>query len=322
MVNDSLGHTFGDKLIIEVAKKLTTLSPIHKEVARISGDEFIVVLHDVASIAQAKSIAEEIISLFDTPTIVESRILNVTASVGIALYPLHGETTEELLKTADMAMYRAKGLGKNRYRLFDESIQQEIEEKLKIEHGIRESLKNNEFELFFQPLYNTVEGRSTSVEALLRTNSSALTDYNTFQIIQTAEMTGQIVEIDKWVLKEACHAVQKMNNTLKQPMHIAVNISAIHIMQHDFVTDVKKIVEDSGIPPEWIELEITETSMMNSFESNKLKLEALREMGISIHLDDFGTGYSSLSYLNSLPIDHVKIDKSFVDEMLQSKKES
>ena len=130
MVNDSLGHTFGDKLIIEVAKKLTSLSSTHKEVARISGDEFIVVLHDVASIEQAASIAKKIISLFDTPLTVESKMLNVTASVGVALYPLHGATAEELLKTADMAMYRAKGLGKNGYRVFDESIQQEVEEKL------------------------------------------------------------------------------------------------------------------------------------------------------------------------------------------------
>ncbi|MEK5037087.1 EAL domain-containing protein [Sporosarcina sp. FSL K6-3457] len=321
MVNDSLGHTFGDKLIIEVAKKLTSLSPIHKEVARISGDEFIVVLHDIMSIEQAKSIAEEIISLFGSPIPVESKLLNMTASVGVALYPLHGETAEELLKTADMAMYRAKSLGKNRYRLFDESIQLEVEEKLKIELGIHESLKNNEFELFFQPLYNTIEGKSTSVEALLRTNSVALSAYNTFQIIQTAEMTGQIVEIDKWVLKEACHAIQKMNSMMKQPVHIAVNISAIHIMQPDFVTGIKKIIKESGVSPEWIELEITETSMMNSFDTNKLKLEELRDMGISIHLDDFGTGYSSLSYLNSLPINHVKIDKSFVDEMLQSEKD-
>lgn len=321
MINDSLGHTFGDKLIIEVAKKLTSLSSLQKEVARISGDEFIVVLHDIASVETAKHLAEEIVNLFDTPTTVGSRMLNVTASLGIALYPLHGETAEELLKTADMAMYRAKSLGKNSYRLFDEGIQKDIEEKLKIEQGIRESLKNDEFELFFQPLYNTLQGRSTSVEALLRTHSPALSDYNTFQIIQTAEMTGQIVEIDKWVLKEACHAVQKMNDTMEQPMHIAVNISAIHIMQPDFVAGVRKIVENSGIPPEWIELEITETSMMNSFDSNKLKLEELRGLGISIHLDDFGTGYSSLSYLNSLPIDHVKIDKSFVDDMLQTEKD-
>lgn len=321
MVNDSLGHSFGDKLIIEVAKKLTSLSHLHKDVARISGDEFIVVLHDLTSTEQAERLAEEIVSLFNAPISVETRMLNVTASVGAALHPLHGETAEELLKTADMAMYRAKNLGKNRYRLFDESIQQETEEKLKIELGIRESLKNNEFELFFQPLYNTIEGRSTSVEALLRTNSSALSNYNTFQIIQTAEMTGQIIEIDKWVLKEACHAVQKMNHTMKQPVHMAVNISAIHIMQPDFVTGVRKIIEASGVSPKWIELEITETSMMNSFDSNKLKLEELREMGISIHLDDFGTGYSSLSYLNNLPIDHVKIDKSFVDEMLQTEKD-
>ena len=230
--------------------------------------------------------------------------------------PYHAVTAEELLKISDMAMYRAKQSGKNGYRFFDEGIKQEAEEKLRIELGIRECLEKNEFELFFQPLYNTIEGRITSIEALLRANSTVLSQYNILEIIQIAEVTGQIVEIDKWVIKQACSAIQKINKSVNQPVHISINISAVHIMQQDFVDNIRSIVEESGVCPEWIELEITETSLMESFDLNKKKLDELKKIGVSIHLDDFGTGYSSLNYLTSLPIDRVKIDKSFVDAML------
>ena len=321
-INDSLGHSFGDKVIIEVAKKLNSLSAVNKEVARISGDEFIIVIHDLESIGQAESMAKEILSQFDAPIKIESRILNVSSSIGVAIYPIHADTSEELLKLSDMAMYRAKESGKNGYRIFDEGIKQDAEEKLRIELGIRECLEKNEFELFFQPLYNPVEGRTTSIEALLRTNSAALSTFNILQIIQTAEVTGQIVEIDKWVLKQACIAIQKINHFVEQPVNISINVSAVHIMQQDFVDNIRQIIEESGVRPEWIELEITETSLMESFDINKKKLDEVRELGISFHLDDFGTGYSSLNYLTSLPIDRVKIDKSFVDAMLQSEKDS
>ena len=321
-INDSLGHSYGDQLIIEVANKLGSLSPINKEVARISGDEFVIVVHGILSIRQAESIAKEILHQFRAPIMIESRGLNVTASIGVALYPLHAGTSEDLLKIADMAMYRAKRSGKNEYRVFDEKVKQEVEEKLRIELGIRECIDKNEFELFFQPLFNTVEGRITSVEALLRTRSPILSDFNILQIIQTAEETGQIVEIDKWVVKQACIAIQNINKHVKQPVNISINISAVHIMRQDFVENIRTIVEESGVCPEWIELEITETALMESFDSNKKKMEELKKMGVSFHLDDFGTGYSSLNYLNNLPIDRVKIDKSFVDVMLQSEKDS
>ena len=320
-INDSLGHSYGDKVVMEVANKLKALSLSKKDVARISGDEFIIVIHELTSIEEAEKIAKEIKSQFDLPLLIDSKVLNITASVGLALYPLHAKTSEELLKIADMAMYHAKGAGKNGYKIFDDGVKQEVEDKLIMEHGIRECMERDEFELFFQPIYNTNEGRVTSMEALLRTHTPSLSKYNISQIIQTAESTGQIIEIDKWVIKHACIAIQKMNQNVKQPLRISINISAVHIMQLDFVDNIKSIVEESGVRPEWIGLEITETSLMESFESNKKKLEEIKELGIAIYLDDFGTGYSSLSYLNSLPIDRVKIDKSFIDVMLQSEKD-
>lgn len=322
MINDSLGHSFGDKVIIEVANKLNLITDYPKDVARISGDEFIVVIYDIESVGKVEEAAKQIVNLFNMPITVKTKQLNIMASVGISVYPDHADTSEELLKTADMAMYRAKESGKNRYRIFDEGIKRDVEEKLIIEQGIRESLNSNQFELFFQPLYNLKEQRVVSVEALLRTNSPALSHYNILQIIQSAETTGQIVEIDQWVLKEACSKIQKINNKLEQPIHISVNVSAIHIMQQNFVENVRGIIAASGVPIEWVKLEITETSLMESFDLNTQKLYELQQIGIGIHLDDFGTGYSSLNYLKILPIEKVKIDKSFVDVMLQSQKDS
>lgn len=320
-INDSLGHSYGDKVLIEVANKLMALPFSKKDVARISGDEFIITIHELASIKEVEKMAKEIKSQFDLPILIDSKILNVTASVGLALYPIHAKTPEELLRIADMTMYHAKGTGKNGYKIYDDGVKQEVEEKLIIEQGIRECMERDEFELFFQPIYNTKEGKVTGLEALLRTHTSTLSKFNILQIIQTAELTGQIIEIDKWVIKNACIAIKKMNQTVQQPLRISINVSAVHIMQLDFVDNIKSILEESGVCPEWIGLEITETSLMESFESNKKKLEEIKELGISIYLDDFGTGYSSLSYLNSLPIDRVKIDKSFIDAMLQSEKD-
>lgn len=321
-INDSLGHTYGDLLLVEVANKLMSIPNEKKDVARISGDEFILVLHDIESFAQVERIANKIVENFDVPIKIGTKSLNVSASVGIAIYPIHATNAEDLLKIADMAMYRAKDSGKKGYRIFDEGIKQEVETRLEIEDGIRECLKRNEFELYFQPLYSTKLNKITSVEALFRTKCEQLSKFRITDIINTAETTGQIIAIDRWILKNACMAIQKINSLLDEPISISVNISAVHIMQQDFVKNIYSIINESGVDPRFIELEITETSVMESFDLNKEKLEKLKGIGLSIHLDDFGTGYSSLSYLNKLPIDHLKIDKSFIDSMLHTEKES
>ena len=193
------------------------------------------VIHDLESENEAESIAEEIIKLFEKSILVGSRTIKLTASVGVAVYPLHGKSSEELLKIADLAMHYAKETGKNGFRLFDESIQKVTEERMRIELGIREALEKNEFQLYLQPQYNVRDGKISNYEALLRTNSSSLSEFNTFQIIQTAEMTGQIVDIDKWVLRQSCEYVNKINNAHGENIKISVNISALHIMQQDFV---------------------------------------------------------------------------------------
>lgn len=322
VVNDTLGHSCGDLLLIEVANKLLSIPFEEKDVARISGDEFILVLHEIESMEEIEKIADNISKYFQSPISIGTKVLNVTASVGIAIYPIHATNAEDLLKIADMAMYKAKDCGKKGYKIFDEGIQKEVEQQLEMEQGIRESLKNDGFELYFQPLYNTKLNKVTSVETLLRTKNEKLSKYNIIDIIHTAEVTSQIIELDRWIFKNACIAIQKINSLIHEDITVSVNISAVHIMQPNFTESIISIIEESGVDPKLVELEITETSLMKSFDINNAKLEKLKGIGLSIHLDDFGTGYSSLSYLNKLPIDHLKIDKSFITPMLKNEKDS
>jgi diguanylate cyclase (GGDEF)-like protein len=322
IINDTMGHSAGDQLIIEIARRFDSLAPIHEAAARIGGDEFIVLVDNITSMDEMEQVAKRILTVLETPVVINSMNHNVTGSIGIALYPDHGTSAEELLKNADMAMYGAKAQGKNCYKVFDESIQQDIKEKVTIEKGIRQALKDDEVHLNYQPLYNLSEERVSSIEALLRCSSPLLKGFSMMKIIKIAEETGLITSIDKWVLRKACLFAKQVNNYFEHEIKISVNISAAHIMQKDFVHNIKRIIEETEVNPRWIELEITETAVMEAFDLNKQKLDELKELELDLYLDDFGTGYSSLNYLNSLPIDYVKIDKTFVDSMLDSEKHS
>ncbi|MGM0846219.1 MAG: bifunctional diguanylate cyclase/phosphodiesterase [Bacillota bacterium] len=321
-VNDTQGHSVGDRLLKEVARRFVSLPRSDKLVGRIGGDEFIIAIREAASREEVEEEAKKILQILEEPVMIDKLSYNVTTSIGVALYPHHGSNSEELLKNADMAMYKAKAIGKNGYAVFDDSIQQEMTTKVRIEAGIREALRIDGFNLFFQPLYNLKEKRYTNIEALLRTNHEPLNEFPMDKIIETAEESGLIVSIDKWVLRKAFQYAKEINSSLSEKIKVSVNISAVHIGQKDFVQNVKAALLATGVQPSLIELEITETSVMESFQHNKRKLEELKQLGIHIHLDDFGTGYSSLNYLNNLPIDYVKIDKSFVDSLLDSEKES
>jgi diguanylate cyclase (GGDEF)-like protein len=317
-INDTMGHTTGDIVLVEVARRLQAIHYSHLDVARIGGDEFIMMLYDMESRVIIDGVMYQIIEALEEPIQIGTKNYNTSASIGVALYPEHGVNMEELLQKADMAMYRSKAKGKNQYSIFDESIQMEITRKANIEYGIREALRDQAFELYYQPLYNVSEERIESVEALIRCKSPLLHGVPILDIIQIAEETGLIISIDKWVLKNAFSFATMLNVDLRAQVKVSVNVSANHIMQPDFVYNVQEALEESGTRPEWIGLEITETVMMESFDSSKKKLEELKKLNIHILLDDFGTGYSSLNYLKSLPIDYVKIDKSFIDEILHS----
>lgn len=320
-INDVMGHTTGDKVLVEIAKRLNVDEISAKIAARLGGDEFILLIDDIRSMDVITNVSNKVMDIFQNPVLVDAKSFNINASIGIALYPTHGTSVEELLKKADMAMYRAKENGKNCYKIFDFSMQNQIIQKVNIEDGLREALNNNEFVLHYQPQYNIFDKRISGMEALLRWKSPNLGLVPPHDFIKIAEETGLIVSIEKWVLKNACTFAKKINQGARNAVKVSVNISVVHIMQSCFVKNVKEIIDDVGVNPELIELEITETVMMESFSSNKKKLEELKIYGINIHLDDFGSGYSSLNYLQNLPIDYVKIDKVFVDALIDPERD-
>ncbi|MFA6809176.1 MAG: EAL domain-containing protein, partial [Eubacteriales bacterium] len=317
-INDTMGHTVGDRVLVHVAGRLKNVENTKTISARIGGDEFIILVKEISSKDMVMSIANKLVEIFKKPVIVENKFFNITASIGVVLFPEQGITVEELLKKADMAMYRAKEKGKNCYQIFDDSMQREIVAIAEIENGIRFALKNDEFVLFYQPKYNVLNKKIDGMEALLRCKVPSLNQFSTLKIIKTAEKTGLIIGIDKWVLKKASTFAKKINVNTRDIIKISINISAVHIMHADFVQNVKDIIFDVGVNPAFIEIEITETVMMEAFGSNMKKLQELKKIGIDIHLDDFGSGYSSLNYLQNLPIDYVKIDKTFVDTLENS----
>lgn len=319
-INDTMGHTIGDKVLIEIAHKFLKVDYQNKTVARIGGDEFILLVNGPDYSQKVMDVCSSIVKIFEKPVVVDAKSFNVTTSIGIVLYPAHGSTAEELMKKADLAMYRAKQCGKNCYRIFDESMELEIITRVNIENGLRNALAKNELVLHYQPQYCLHTGRILCLEALLRWNSPTLGQVSPLRFIKVAEETGMIVNIEKWVLKNACIFAKSLNERTHEAMKISVNISSVHIMQSEFVNNVISILKEVGVDPGLIGLEITETVMMESFDSNKSKLEELKKLGMEIHLDDFGSGYSSLNYLQNLPIDYVKIDKAFIDTLLNSER--
>ncbi len=319
-INDTLGHTIGDRVLVKVGQKFNKAISHNKIIARIGGDEFIILVQGLISTDDISEVCRDLLDFLQEVVIIDSKRFNLSASVGISMFPLHGNSVEELLKKADTAMYKAKESGKNCYKIFNQRMQSEIIERVNIENGLRKALRNNELELYYQPQYNAINGSIYGIEALLRTNSSSLQNIPTLKIIKIAEEVGLILDIEKWVFKNACKFAKLINKNSNKCINVSINVSVKHIMQNDFVKNIKNIVNQIEVDPNNIGLEITETIMMESFESNKGKLEELKKFGLSVHLDDFGSGYSSLNYLQSLPINYVKIDKIFIDNMINSQR--
>jgi len=240
-------------------------------------------------------------------------------SVGIAIYPDHGTNTEDLLRHADLAMYKAKAEGKNRYYIYNRDLQVEFDKRMKIEKNLRGALGNNEFFLHYQPQVDLLEGKITGFEALIRWNNPELGFVSPLDFINIAEETHLIIPIGQWVLRNACLFLKKLNDMGHQNLMIAVNVSILQLLQDDFVDMVLAVIEEFGLKPRQLELEITESIMMQSFQNIRTRLLQLRKAGVRIALDDFGKGYSSLSYLGQLPINTLKIDKSFIDALLTGK---
>lgn len=319
-INDTLGHSFGDTLLLQVAERLKTLLPMDA-LYRIGGDEFVVLIEQFSHREEVERCGISIIKAFKTPLMVEADSIFITASIGVSLYPEHGIDAGTLLKNADIAVYKAKEGGRNRIVFYIEPLNDVIEERINIEKNLWLALVNNEFELYYQPQYDLERDSITGFEALIRWHNPELGIVMPDRFIGIAEDNHLIIPIGTWVLKTACAFLQKLHQSGYQNLNISVNISILQLLQEEFVDIVMDTIRTAGIDPKHLELEITESILMESYESIASKLQLLRSKGIKIALDDFGKGYSSLNYLKSLPITTLKIDKVFVDTINENEKE-
>lgn len=311
-VNDTLGHAFGDKLIVEVGEKLTEFLNDNCSLYRLSGDEFVIILENIEDVKQAEEFAVLLLFGFFKDFDYQSN-LQTSLSIGIAMYPNHGTDLEELLKYADIAMYQAKEAGKKGYVVYSKEMNEAFTEKVSIEKYLKKALDHNEFELYYQPQLDLKTNRITGFEALLRWNSPDLGQVPTLKFISVAEDTHFIIPLGEWVLRNACIFLKKLEVLGYEELGVSVNISILQLLQEDFVDKVVDIIHSYRIKPELLELEITESILVESFDRIKAKLQKFRDYNVGIALDDFGKGYSSLSYLKQLPITTMKIDKSFID---------
>ncbi|WP_138752706.1 EAL domain-containing protein [Paenibacillus sinopodophylli] len=315
MINDSLGHMVGDQFLQEVSKRIQHAAvPRNAMLARVGGDEFTLLCRDYDDLEEVKLLAKEIISGIQAPYRLKDSDFYVSASIGISLFPIHGQDAVLLLKNADTAMYEVKRKGKNDYRLFSNDLDQQLLEKMELESDLRRSIERGELLLHYQPQIRTEDHAMIGIEALVRWEHSSKGLLSPGLFIPIAEETGFIYELGTWVLREACQQMKRWHDEGGPLIPIAVNLSSQQFHQPKLAEYIMHILEETGLKPEFLELEITESMMMDASISSSI-LNQLNENGIRISLDDFGTGYSSLSYLKMFPIHKVKIDRSFIQDI-------
>jgi len=318
VVNDTLGHATGDLLLRMIADRLRACLREGDTVARVGGDEFTILLPAVPGEDEAADVARKILAKVSEPYFVADDELHVTTSVGVAIYPRNGETPEDLLRSADSAMYRVKVAGGNGFELAEQVPSQKALGRLSLEEELRRGLERNEFVLHYQPQVNIRTNAIVGFEALVRWNHPEQVLVEPKGFISLAEYSGLIIPIGEWVLHEACRQMKSWQDSGLTELNVAVNVSARQFYQRDFMGMVRRVLKKTGLKPGSLELEITESlAIQKSDWSNKI-LDELKEMGVGIALDDFGTGQSSLSYLRRFPIDSVKIDQSFVRDLTQN----
>ena len=317
-VNDTLGHPAGDLLLIEVAKRIQAVVRKCDTVARLGGDEFVVVPGSAANSKDAAKVAEQILATFTEPFLIEGRDIFLTASVGIVVFPDDGDSINQLLQHADVAMYHAKHLGKNNFQFFSEDINRKIHKRLAIENRLRRALERKEFLLYYQPLIELKTNRVVGMETLLRWQPAGEEMLLPDKFIPLLEETGLILPVGEWVLQNACNQLKEWHQA-GHDIRLSVNLSARQFHSANIVERISKIVRQSGCLPNQICLELTESAIMEDSEGNIKKLRLLREMDFSLSIDDFGTGFSSLNYLKRLPISEIKIDRSFINGLPSNK---
>lgn len=313
-INDTLGHKFGDRLLIEASCRLTALIGNAGMLFRLGGDEFVILLKG-AEEEQATVLADKLLQGFREPFRIDGSDLFVSVSIGISFYPRDGVTPEEILKNADVAMYAAKEAGKGKFAIFDPVFLQAFNERVRLEKNLRQALARGEFTIHYQPQIGVRDGRICGFEALIRWNSPELGCVPPLSFIKIAEDSRLIVPIGEWVLSESCAFAKRLEVEGFGTYKIAVNISVVQLLEGDFVAKVVRILQDTGLAPECLELEITESMIMETVDSLVPKLVELKALGILIALDDFGTGYSSLGSLKQMPITTLKVDRSFIEHL-------
>lgn len=323
-INDSFGHGAGDQILNEAARRITECvrrsdstsrveeSPVDRRVTRFGGDEFAVLLTDILHIEDAARVAQRIIGTLSEPFVVESHEVFVGASIGITVYPMGGNDVDTLLKNADIAMYHAKDQGRNNYQFFTKSMNRIAFERLTLETRLRKALENDEFRLYYQPQLDIKTGKIVGVEALIRWQQPEMGLTSPLEFIPLSEETGLILPIGEWVIRTACEQNALWQRAGYPPVRVAINLSSRQLKQKDLIGIVGGALKDSGLNPSWLELELTESSIMQSAEESLAVLNRLKSLGINLSIDDFGTGYSSLSHLKRFPVDALKIDRSFV----------
>ncbi|KZL94278.1 EAL domain-containing protein [Clostridium magnum] len=315
LINDTLGHDIGDKLLKEIAVRLKSCVNETDTVARIGGDEFVILLPAIAHEENIGNIATKILETIRETIIIDSHELYISVSIGVTIYPDDGKDVETLLTNADVAMYRAKEKGKNNFQLYTPALNEKALERLAMENSLRRALEYKEFVVYYQPKVSTETEQIIGMEALIRWQHPNWGLVPPAKFIPLAEETGLIVPIGEWVLRTACAQTKAFQNAGLPPLTVAVNLSALQFQLQDLTTMVSNVLEETGLDPRYLELEITESIAMQNVEHTIKMINELKAMGIKFAIDDFGTGYSSLSQLNSFSVNKLKIDKSFVSKI-------
>jgi len=321
-VNDCLGHDAGDRLLRVAAERIRRAVREADMLFRMGGDEFTVLLEDVRGPEEAAMVATRVLETIAEPLQLQHHEIAVTSSVGIALYPRDDVVGERLVKAADTAMYRAKELGRNRYAFFAREMNERVETQMMVEAALRRALKNEEFVLYFQPRVSAATGRATGAEALLRWKHPEWGLVEPARFVPLLEETGLIVPVGAWVLAEACRAARAWQSAGLPPLRVSVNLSSRQFRSEALCDAVSEALRSSGLAPQLLELELTESLLIDNVEHAMGVMGQLKAIGTVISIDDFGTGYSSLGYLKRFPIDSLKIDRSFVRDIATSPKDA
>lgn len=314
-INDTLGHEYGDLVLKHISNQMKKNVRKVDTISRQGGDEFTIILNNISNQEEVISLVKQIQTTVSSPFTIKGQELYVSMSIGVALYPRDGNTEDELMKHADMAMYHAKSMGENNYTFYSSQLNEAISRKIALESGLRRAITNDEFYLYYQPQVNLKTGKIVGMEALIRWNSPHAGIISPTEFIPLAEETKLIIPIGKWVLYTACKQAKVWYDSGHTHLKLAVNLSPLQFLHEDLVDTISNVLKETGLNPECLEIEITEGVSVYDAEDAIIKMQALRDLGIRISLDDFGTGYSSLIYLKRFPINAMKIARPFIRDI-------